>query len=162
MQTGKSHDSFLDATVSQWIEAFNAHEVAAMVRLYKEDAELFDSGMNSPRCGHGEIESWFTWRFRSTPSITYAPHEQCVIEGGQVVVKWTARGAGPRFFGRFSRPFQVDGESCFTLRDGLIAWQRGTYDHLSVLRQIIPPLRWLPEGVARLVYSLYLWRNGPR
>jgi hypothetical protein len=161
MQIDKQQDSPLDATVSRWIEAFNAHEVAALVRLYKDDAELLDSGMKRPRQGRSEIESWFTWRFR-TPSITYTPREQHVTEDGQIVVKWTARGDGPRFLGRLTRPFQVEGESHFTLHDGLIVRQRGTYDHLSVLRQVIPLLQWLPEGVARLIYSLYLWRNGPR
>jgi steroid delta-isomerase-like uncharacterized protein len=152
-----------DSTVSRWIEAFNAHDVAAIVHLYKDDAELFDSGMKRPRRGRGEIISWFTWRFSSMPSISYTPYEQLIGEDGQqVVVKWTARGAGPRFLqiGRFSRSFQVDGESRFTLHDGLIVRQRGTYDHLSVLRQIVPALQWLPEGVAHWIYSLYLWCSG--
>jgi steroid delta-isomerase-like uncharacterized protein len=153
-----------DSIVSQWIEAFNAHDVTAIVSLYQDDAELFDSGMKRPRRGRGEIISWFTWRFSSMPSISYTPHEQQVREDGQIVVRWIARGTGPRFSqaGRTARPFQVDGESCFTLHNGLIARQRGTYDHLSVLRQIIPPLKWLPEGVVHWIYSLYLWRNGPR
>jgi hypothetical protein len=151
-----------DSTVSRWIEAFNTHDVAAIIRLYKDDAELFDSGMDRPRRGYREIESWFIWRFSSMPTISYTPQEQRCREDGQIVVRWTARGAGPRFFrvGRFSRSFQVEGESRFTLRDGLIARQRGTYDHLSVLRQIIPLLKWLPEGVVHQIYSLYLWRNG--
>ncbi len=160
MKTDKQPNSEHDTTVRQWIEAFNAHEVKAIVRLYKDDAELFDSGMDRPRAGRGEIEQWFTWRFRSTPSIAYTPYEQQVQANGEIVVAWTASGAGPRFLG--GRPFQVEGESRFTLHDGLIARQRGTYDHLSVLRQIIPVLKWLPEGVAHAVYSLYLWRNGPR
>ena len=162
MQIDKQQNSPLDATVDRWIAAFNAHEAAALVRLYKDDAELFDSGMDRPRRGRGEIESWFTWRFRSTPSITYTPHGQRVIENGQIIVAWTARGDGPRFLGRLTRSFQVEGESRFELHNGLIARQRGTYDHLAVLRQVIPLLKWLPEGVARLLYSLYLWRNGPR
>src|SRR5579884_2655382 len=138
-----------NATVSRWIEAFNAHDVTAIVRLYKNDAELCDSGMGRPRRGYGEIERWFRWRFSSMPTISYTPQAQRRREGGQIVVRWTAKGAGPRFFRseRFSRSFQVEGESCFTVRDGLIVRQRGTYDHLSVLRQIIPLLKWLPEGV---------------
>lgn len=153
-----------DAIVSRWIEAFNAHDVAAIVRLYKDDAELRDSGMDRPRCGREEIERWFTWRFRSMPSISYAPQEQRFREDEQIVVRWTARGAGPRFLlvGRFSGSFQVEGESRFTLHDGLIVRQRGIYDHLSVLRQVIPLLKWLPEGVVHWIYSLYLWRNGQR
>jgi hypothetical protein len=163
METGNRQDFVPDnAMVSRWIKAFNTHDVAAIVGLYEDEAELLDSGMKRPRRGNGEIRSWFTWRFSSMPSISYTPYEQFVGEDGQIVIKWTAQGAGPRFLqaSRISRPFQVDGESRFTLRDGLIVRQRGTYDHLSVLRQIIPVLRWLPEGVVHRIYSLYLWRSG--
>jgi ketosteroid isomerase-like protein len=37
--------------VNQWIEAFNGHNVPAIVSLYTEDAELYDSGMKRPRRG---------------------------------------------------------------------------------------------------------------
>ena len=151
-----------DLTVSRWIAAFNAHNVTAIVALYKDDASLFDSGMKRPRQGQSEITNWFTWRFTSMPSISYTPHGQFVDDDGRLVVRWTARGVGPRLPGLSSRSFQVEGESRFVLHDRLIADQRGTYDHLSVLRQIIPALQWLPEGVARSIYSLYLWRSGQR
>jgi hypothetical protein len=163
MQTGNRQNfASDDSTVSRWIEAFNAHDVTAIAGLYKDDAELFDSGMKCPRRGRDEIVSWFTWRFSSMPSISYTPYEQLVGEDGQIVVKWTAQGDGPRFLQaiHFSRPFRVDGESRFTLRDGLIVRQHGIYDHLSVLRQILPVLRWLPKGVARWIYSLYLRCSG--
>src|SRR5690348_14727084 len=104
MKTDKQLNSELDTTIRQWIEAFNAHEAKAIVRLYKDDAELFDSGMDRSRAGRGEIEQWFTWRFRSTPSIAYTPHEQQVLANGEIVVTWTASGAGPRFLG--GRPFR--------------------------------------------------------
>jgi hypothetical protein len=161
MQTSELHN--IHPTVSQWIAAFNAHDVTALVALYEDKATLFDSGMPRPRRGHNEITRWFTWRFRSTPTISYTPQGTHSSEDGeQVTITWIARGHGPRFLGQswLSHPFEVKGQSEFTLHEYLIVRQQGTYDHLSVLRQVLPPLRWLPRFVASTIYALYLWRNG--
>lgn len=141
MQEIEQHSSI----VNRWIEAFNTHNVSAIVSLYADDAELFDSGMKHPRHGRGEIEQWFTTRFQHMPSIAYAPASQLFSER-QAAVTWTASGRTPRLLGLpiFSRPFQVDGVSIFTFRDGLIQQQRGYYDHLSVVERVLPPLKLLP------------------
>jgi steroid delta-isomerase-like uncharacterized protein len=131
------------ALVNRWIEAFNRHDVAGIVALYADDAELFDTGMKCPRHGRNEIKLWFSKRFRTMPSIT------CILTGQffaeeQVAIAWTTYGRTPRLLGQpwLSRRFQVDGVSVFTIQDGLIAKQRGYYDHLSVIEQIVPPLKW--------------------
>jgi len=131
--------------VNRWIEAFNTHNVPALVSLYTEDAELFDSGMKRPRHGRGEIEVWFCTRFRTMPTIVYSPSGQLFSEK-QAAVTWTASGRTPRLLGLpfFSHPFQVDGVSVFTFRDSLIQQQRGYYDHLSVIERVLPPLKLLP------------------
>ena len=136
--------------VNRWIEAFNEHNVSAIVSLYAGDAELFDSGMKHPRCGRNEIERWFTRRFQSMPSITYIPVYHLfplyqLFDEAQAAVTWTVSGKSPRLLGLawLSRPFEVDGVSIFTFQDGLIQKQRGYYDHLSVLEQIAPPLKWI-------------------
>ena len=131
--------------VNQWVEAFNAHNVASIVALYADDAQLFDSGMKYPRRGRSEIERWFARRFSSIPTITYTPTNQ-LFASEYAAVLWTASGRAPRILGQswLSRPFQVDGVSVFTFRGGRIQNQRGYYDHLSPLEQILPPLKWLP------------------
>ena len=73
----------LHPLIDKWITAFNTHDVATIVSLYMDDAELLDSGMNRPREGRAAIERWFRWRFHSTP-ITYTPVEQASGEDGQV------------------------------------------------------------------------------
>lgn len=145
--------------VTRWIAAFNAHDSAGIVALYRDDAELFDSGMPHPRHGKAEIERWFRWRFASTP-IKYTPTNIDVMEDRQVVVSWIADGRGPRFLNWLPNTFNVAGKSYFTLQDGLILKQHGVYDHLSVLRQLIPLLKWLPASCAHLVYRIYMWRSG--
>src|SRR5579872_1834852 len=130
--------------VNQWIVAFNAHDVAAIVALYAEDAELFDSGMKRRRRGGRDIEDWFTTRFRTMPTIAYKPTGQ-LFDNGQAVVTWTASGRAPRILGYnvLRTTFHVDGISHFMLRDGRITAQRGYYDHLAVLEQLLPPMRWI-------------------
>ena len=141
---GESQLSLQCALVNRWIEVFNAHDVSAIVSLYADNAELYDSGMKHPRRGRTEIEQWFTTRFQTMPSITYTPASQLFTET-QAAVTWTARGRSPRLLGQawLSRPFQVAGVSIFTLQDGRIQRQRGYYDHLSTLEQILPPLKWI-------------------
>ena len=144
VQIDEGNVSTLSLLVGRWVEAFNRHDVAGIVALYAEDAELFDSGMRRVRHGRREIEGWFERRFRTMPGITYVPTSQLFGEG-QVGVYWTSRGRTPRLLGQvwLSRSFQVDGMSLFTIRDGLIARQRGFYDHLSVVERVLPPLKWL-------------------
>ncbi|MBA2680008.1 MAG: nuclear transport factor 2 family protein [Ktedonobacteraceae bacterium] len=137
----------LQDIVRQWIAAFNAHDATALVSLYTDNAELFDSGMQRPRSGRAEIEQWFVERFRSMPSITYMPSNQILMANNRAAVTWTTSGHTPRRFGLpwLSRPFQTDGVSVFTLQDGRILQQRGYYDHLAVVEQVLPPLKLLPS-----------------
>jgi steroid delta-isomerase-like uncharacterized protein len=145
MPTDKLQSVQLHPPVNHWIAAFNTHDVAAIVALYTDDAELFDSGMKYPRRGRREIEQWFTVRFQRMPSITYTPTEHFFMDENQAAVTWITQGWSPRLFGQswLARPFQVDGVSVFTLQDGRIVRQHGYYDHLSVVQQVFPPLKWL-------------------
>jgi steroid delta-isomerase-like uncharacterized protein len=135
------------ALVNSWIAAFNAHDVERIVALYAEDAELCDTGMRRARKGHDEIRSWFTQRFRQMGTIQYTPTQHFFNENEQeAVVCWLAQGHTPSILRQhwLSRPFQVDGVSVFHMRSGLIHWQHGYYDHLKIVEQVIPVLRWLP------------------
>ncbi|HLX56085.1 MAG TPA: nuclear transport factor 2 family protein [Ktedonobacteraceae bacterium] len=131
--------------VNRWIEAFNGHNVGAIVALYAEDAELFDSGMKHPRRGHDEITEWFTTRFRMTPTIAFASHYQFSSDQ-QVAVQWTTRGRIERLLAPkwLIRPMKVEGMSIYCIEDRLIKKQRGYYDHLSAIEQTFPPVKWLP------------------
>lgn len=129
--------------VNAWISAFNGHDVAGIVALYTDNAELFDSGMKGPRSGRIEIEQWFSRRFQDMPSIRYEPSSQFFVEG-HAIVQWTTLGR-PRFLGQrwLTRPFRIDGVSIFTFHDGRIQKQRGYYDHASAVEQALPPIKWL-------------------
>ena len=135
----------ISTLVNSWITAFNAHDVERIIALYAEDAELFDTGMKHARKGHSEITSWFTQRFRQMRTIQYTP-TQTFFNEKEVAICWLARGHTPPILRQrwLSRPFQVDGVSIFLVRSGLIHWQHGYYDHLRIVEQVLPPLKWLP------------------
>ncbi len=159
MQNSRDITVRLEILVQRWIASFNAHDVMTLVALYAEHAELFDSGMKRTRRGRAQIEHWFRQRFATMPTIQYTPtsavlsHSSDDEEGTegrdgmeeQAAVTWTAQGITPALFGQswLARPFQVNGVSVFTVKEDLILRQHGYYDHLSVVQQVLPPLRWL-------------------
>jgi hypothetical protein len=161
MPANSEPEAVLQPPVSEWIVAFNTRNLETIVGLYTNDAELLDAGMRRPRRGKQEIENWFRLRFSSMPENVYIPQNGVETQEGRTAVHWTLHGRGPRLLGQswLARPFQIDGISYFTLRAGQIYRQHGVYDHLATLRQILPPLRWLPAFVAHTIYHLYLWRN---
>jgi steroid delta-isomerase-like uncharacterized protein len=135
----------ISTLVNRWITAFNTHNVEQIIELYAEDAELFDSGMKRPRRGRHEITTWFVERFRQMPTIQYTPHKNFFNER-EGVIQWIARGHTPPVLRQrwLVRPFEVEGVSIFRMDRGLISWQHGYYDHLHIVEQVLPPLRWLP------------------
>ena len=42
MQKNEDDIMLLRPPINEWLKAFNAHDVGAIVALYTEDAELFD------------------------------------------------------------------------------------------------------------------------
>ena len=134
------------AIARAWVTGFNAHDVDALVALYAPDAELYDAGMKRARRGRQEIENWFRQRFAALPEIAYTPADE-IVEDDRVVITWTVRGRTPRLLGQswLARPFAVDGVSVFHLHAGLIAHQRGYYDHLAVVERALPFLHLIPS-----------------
>jgi steroid delta-isomerase-like uncharacterized protein len=134
------------AIARAWVTGFNAHDVDALVALYAPDAELCDAGMKRARRGRQEIENWFRQRFAALPEIAYTPADE-IVEDDRVVITWTVRGRTPRLLGQswLARPFAVDGVSVFHLHAGLIAHQRGYYDHLAVVERALPFLHLIPS-----------------
>ncbi len=147
---------------NRWIDAFNSRNLAAIVALYAPDAELYDSGMHRPRRGQQEIEAWFRLRFGSMPDNVYSPETYTLVDSTHITVAWNFSGRSPALLGlpQLARPFQVSGASYFVLHDNFICKQHGSYEHLSVLRQILPWLRWMPVPFLQGAYALYLWKNG--
>ncbi|GCE13794.1 nuclear transport factor 2 family protein [Tengunoibacter tsumagoiensis] len=140
MDDAPVQETRLESLVKQWVDAFNTQNTRALVALYTPDAVLFDTGMRSARRGQQEISIWFTRRFRTLSNLCYTPTGPLLQTEAQGALPWRVQGQGPSLFGQRwpGRSFQVDGLSLFTFKADLIHQQRGYYDHLSVIEQLLP------------------------
>lgn len=111
--------------VEAWVAAFNAADADALAALYAPDAVNHQVALE-PVQGREAIGAMFAREFA-------AAEMHCIVEGlyqdGEVaILEWRD-------------PLGLRGCGFFTVRDGLIAFQRGYWDRLSFQR-----LHGLPSG----------------
>lgn len=70
-------------------EAFNRHDVEALVALYAEDAQLRSPGDAEPSIGHAAIRENYTGHFDNIPAVHDAV-QNIVVEGTRGAVEFVA------------------------------------------------------------------------
>ncbi|MEQ8346819.1 MAG: nuclear transport factor 2 family protein [Sneathiellaceae bacterium] len=110
--------------VLAWVQAFNAHDPDALAAFYAEDA-VNHQVAEAPVAGRAAIREMFAAGFA-------AAEMHCIVEavyqdGDVAILEWRD-------------PLGLRGCGFFTVRDGLIRFQRGYWDKLSFLRQQGLPL----------------------
>jgi ketosteroid isomerase-like protein len=104
--------------IERWVELFNAGDADGLAVLYHEDAvnhQVAESRVE----GRAAIREMFSREFASS-DMTCIP--EIIHEAGDVaILEWRD-------------PLGMRGCGFFTVRDGLIAFQRGYWDKLSFLR----------------------------
>lgn len=104
--------------VEAWVERFNAGDAAGLTQLYHADA-INHQVTQEPIAGREAIRAMFEREF-SAADMTCIP--EAIHEAGDVVaLEWRD-------------PLGLRGCGFFTVRDGLIRFQRGYWDKLSFLR----------------------------
>jgi ketosteroid isomerase-like protein len=104
--------------VERWVALFNAGDVDALAGLYHKDA-VNHQVAESPVEGRVAIREMFSQEFAAA-DMTCIP--EVIHEAGDVaILEWRD-------------PLGLRGCGFFTVRDGLIAFQRGYWDKLSFLR----------------------------
>jgi len=107
------------ALIRQWIAAFNAADVEALMALYAEDAVNDMVVFDAPLVGRAAIAALFETEFaRATMVCLEEALHEC---GDTAILQWRD-------------PLGVQGCSVFRVRDGLIVHQQGYFDQLSFFR----------------------------
>jgi hypothetical protein len=110
--------------VEIWIERFNAADAAGLADLYHADA-INHQVTQDPVEGREAIREMFEREF-ATAEMVCIP--EVIHEAGDVAaLEWRD-------------PLGLRGCGFFTVRDGLISFQRGYWDRLSFLKQHGLPL----------------------
>lgn len=105
--------------VQLWVDAFNNHDVAGIVRLYHDDATNHQVA-NEPVAGIKAIKEMFTAEF-ATADMT-AIVENIFEDGQWAILEWRD-------------PLGLRGCGFFHVVNGKILFQRGYWDKLSFLKQ---------------------------
>jgi hypothetical protein len=104
--------------VEAWVERFNATDADGLAALYAEDA-VNHQVMRDPVVGRAAIRAMFAAEF-ATADMTCLV--EAIHEAGEVcALEWCD-------------PNGLRGCGFFTVRDGLIRFQRGYWDRLSFLK----------------------------
>ena len=106
------------AVLEQWIALLNAGDVAGLANLYAQDAINHQVALE-PVHGREAIRAMLKREFASATMV-------CIVEaihdaGDVIALEWRD-------------PLGLRGCGFFTIKDGLIAFQRGYWDKLSFLR----------------------------
>lgn len=110
--------------VLAWVERFNAHDANGLAALYHPDA-INHQVTQEPVVGRAAIGAMFEREFAAAEMtcIVEAIHEA----GNVAALEW-------------KDPLGLRGCGFFTVRDGLIVFQRGYWDKLSFLKMHGLPL----------------------
>ncbi|WP_202620933.1 nuclear transport factor 2 family protein [Pseudoflavonifractor sp. 524-17] len=105
--------------VCQWVDAFNAHDTAAICALY-HDSAVNHQVANDPVEGIDAIRAMFAAEFAAADMTAIVEH---IFEDGQwAILEWRD-------------PLGLRGCGFFHVVSGKILFQRGYWDKLSFMKQ---------------------------
>lgn len=105
-------------TVETWVHLFNAGDARGMAALYAEDA-VNHQVMQDPVIGRAALLAMFEADFARATMVCQI--EQIHEAGEVAILEW-------------SDPLGLRGCGFFTVKNGLITFQRGYWDKLSFLK----------------------------
>lgn len=128
--------------LKNWIEAFQAIDLASVVECYAENAINFQVAAGEPAVGREQIAKDTAQFFRGFPDA-WSRVDNLMADGDWAAWEWLGGGT---FLGEFygnqptGKPFEIRGCGFFNFRDGKIVFQRGYWDKLSWFSQIGLPI----------------------
>ena len=128
--------------LQNWIDAFQACDVEAVIACYSKDALNFQVAAGEPAVGIERIEADTREFFKGFPDA-WSRVENLIGDGDWAAWEWVGGGT---FTGEFydnqptGKSFEIRGCGFFNFRDGKIVMQRGYWDRLSWFSQVGLPV----------------------
>ncbi len=126
------------ALLLAWIDAFNRHDVDALVECYTPEAVNFQVAAGGPRVGTDDIRADFESFFSAFPD-TYARVENILADGNWAAWEWLGGGTLTGEFLGFDptkKSYELRGCGFFQFQNEKIILQRGYWDKETWFSQI--------------------------
>ena len=132
----------LQEFIDRYNEAWNAHDVDAIVAMHTEDSVFENHTTGDVNVGREAIGKTITGIFRVFPDLTFEGRRQYIRED-LVVQEWTARGTHQGKMTRSGieveptgRAVEYRGMDVIPIQDGLVARKDVYSDGVTLLRQL--------------------------
>jgi steroid delta-isomerase-like uncharacterized protein len=134
--------SELQDFIDRYNDAWNAHDVDAIVEMHTEDSVFENHVTGDVNVGREQIGAAIRGIFSVFPDLSFEGRRQYVREG-LVVQEWTARGTHEGTMTRggievapTGKRVEYKGMDVIPIRDGLVARKDVYSDSITLLRQL--------------------------
>ncbi len=125
--------------VRAWIDAFNRHDVHAVVDAFHRDGELLVVPMGERFNEPEGLRKYFADFFTAFPDVTVVVGKM-VETGDDVAVEWVCTGTLQSEYMTFpptNKAFELPGSCFFTMKKGKIAVKKSYWDKISLFAQLM-------------------------
>ena len=126
--------------LSDWLSAWNAHDVSQAETLLAEDVEYFDAGFAGIQHGRKDaLERGMAVFLRGVPDLHLELRGEPIVGRDAVAWEWTLTGTNTGTWGGIAatnQKIQLKGFSLMRLRDGRIVQLSSYYDTGTLNRQL--------------------------
>lgn len=132
----------LEATISRYGDAWNRHDVDAILAMHTDDSVFENHTSGGKGVGKAEIRTILEGVFATFPDLRFEGRRTYVRED-LVVQEWTATATHTKAITRAGKTYPPSGRAMswigmdvIPMRDGLVAGKHVYVDSISFLRQI--------------------------
>jgi steroid delta-isomerase-like uncharacterized protein len=136
----------VEALIGRYAEAWNRHDVDAILALHTDDAVFENHTSGGLAVGKAELRRLLQGVFATFPDLRFETR-RAYFGDDLAVVEWTATAThgraitwGGRSFGPSGKTLAWDGLDVMPIRDGLVARKDVYADSISFLRQTGVPM----------------------
>lgn len=128
------------ATLEQYLAAWNAHDAPRAAALLTDDSEYFDASFAGRQFGRAAIEEKAINVFlRGLPDLHWEIRSEPIVGKHAIAYEWTLTGTNTSTWGGIpatGQKISLKGVSLVRFRDGRISYQSVVYDSATLNRQL--------------------------
>jgi steroid delta-isomerase-like uncharacterized protein len=124
--------------LDKWAQAWTAHDIPALVGLYRPDGIYEDAAFGSVAHGAAEIKAFAAGTFVGSPDFRITvTHRDLSATGGHIewIMSGTQAGAFPGLPAT-GKKFSVRGATILLIKDGKIVRSTDYWDAVTLMRQV--------------------------